>query len=167
MQRLPLLLALPLILACAAPRTSGTEQSASPSVAQTPVPGDTSLARRLVAAERRWARWEPATYDLDIEQSCFCAPRAVRGILTVRGDSIISMRDTLGAPLAEGAARRVRYSVRSLFKLLDTRVADTVSWSVSAEFDRTAGYPTSVHMENRRVSDIGGSYVIRSVRARQ
>ena len=101
----------------------------------------------LAAAKRRWAQLGPASYQITVGRSCFCAPETTRPVVvTVRDGQVVSRRyEDTGVDVAAQAAAAYP-AVDGLFDLIDEAIAEHDA-TVDVLYDAARGFPVSIQID--------------------
>ena len=104
---------------------------------------DLSPTDELSAAQRRWASWGPASYDLNFTASCECLYRPV--VVRVR-EGVIESRSYVqdGQPV-EFSEAALYPDVVGAFQLIVRAIQDGVLDDV--DYDPVTGYPVTIRLD--------------------
>jgi hypothetical protein len=109
--------------------------------------GPTAVNTNFVLARGRWALRGPATYQLTVARSCFCAPESTKPVVvTVVGGQVVSRRYVDGGADVPAGLASFFPSVDQLFAVIqDARSRDAAT--IDAEYDVADGHPISVFID--------------------
>ena len=109
----------------------------------------TGVARDLGAAEVRWLRSAPASYEFTFSRTCFCAPDAVRPVVIRVQDGRVASVRYVGSDVALPESATARYpSIAALFDEIERATRDKAE-RIDARFHPVLGYPVTVFIDYR------------------
>ncbi len=98
----------------------------------------------LVTARARWTSLAPAAYTITIVRACECLPEMSGPVTVVVRNGVVESRRYVRSGVAVANIYAALFpTVTGLFSLLDASTRDG-SLPLSAQFDRTLGYPVRI-----------------------
>jgi hypothetical protein len=119
-------------------------------------------ARHLASARAQWSERPFPDYAFDARHGCFCTPEQVGPVrITVRHGSIetVTLLET-----GEAVDPGHWFTIEELFDLIPLSAKNEGVDDVTAEYDPTLGFPSSVEVKYEEgVLDAGDTYTVSNV----
>ncbi len=103
------------------------------------------LPARTANAERRWAQSSIENYQFRYSRSCYC-PMVVNALVTVTGDSIVSVTDSLSGQPVDPIPPTVYRIVPGWFAFV-REAMDRRAAVIEVEYDQALGYPRRIYID--------------------
>lgn len=129
-----------------------------------PTEPEISQLAELRGHQERWQEQQPTNYEYVLQRVCECEPSESGPLrITVREGQIRSAVNAQTDEVVAVDAEQVK-SIEDLFVLLEEALP--IAYRVTAEYDATLGYPTSIFIDFQRdMVDEEMSFTVRELQA--